>query len=129
VFVYFVVSADSGQMSSTMCALSSVARLSVSMTMLMSSGAHRRRLYVDGLVGGGSTTSQAGNQPGEDLPTPPPPQQSNRAGYHRHLWKTNARRAAAASVSSTSVGRALAHRAGGRLLDLGDLLDLLPLRR
>jgi len=100
--------ADSGQMSSTMCALSSVARLSVSMTMLMSSGAHRRRLYVDGTVGG-----SAGPAAQAAEPTPPaaPSAQSNRPAHHRHLWKTNPKRAAAASTSST-VGRALAHRGG-----------------
>jgi hypothetical protein len=46
-----------GPVSSTLCALSSVARLSVSMTMLMSSGAHRAArsfpAVVDGLPAGG----------------------------------------------------------------------------
>jgi len=104
-------------MSSTLCALSSVARLSVSMTMLMSSGAHRKRLYVDGLVGStssaGPSASQAGCSKrhavdGDDDQTgsgpTPPPAQHNKASYHRHLWKLNAKRAAAASSSTGSRG-------------------------
>ena len=100
---------DTGPMSTTMCALSSVARLSVSMTMLMSSGAHRKRLYVDGLIGSASGASQAScsKRPAiatDDEPTPPPAQLS-KPQHHRHLWKMHPKCAAAAAT-----GRGLAHR-------------------
>ena len=103
-----------------MCALSSVARLSVSMTMLMSSGAHRKRLFVDGLVGSASSsgvscskrpaiTAAGDDDPTSSGPTPPPRPQP----HHRHLWKTNPKRAAAAAASTTT-GRRAAQQRGGR---------------
>jgi len=101
-----------------MCALSSVARLSVSMTMLMSSGAHRKRLYVDGMIGSASGSgvdaSQAGCSRhravvGDDEPTSagqtPPSAQLGKASHHRHMWKMTAKRA----TSSTS-GRSATQR-------------------
>jgi len=104
-----------------MCALSSVARLSVSMTMLMSSGAHRRRLYADGLVGSASSSRVTSDKrPGDDEPissgpTPPPPLH-HRPPHHRHLWKVNPKRAATVigtgttGRSTTSRGRQLPAR-------------------
>lgn len=103
---------DTGQLSSTLCALSSVARLSVSMTMLMSSGAHRRRLYLDGMIGSGASASQAScsKQPasaGDE--TTPSPAQLNKATHHRHLWKKNPKRS-----TSSAGGRGVVQR-GARI--------------
>jgi len=105
-------------MSSTMCALSSVARLSVSMTMLMSSGAHRRRLYVDGLIGSASSSGVSGSKravltgdddPASSGPTPPPPLH-HKPPHHRHLWKVNPKRAA--TTTSAACGRGQPQRSG-----------------
>ena len=117
--LYFVCTVtDSGTMSSTMCALSSVARLSVSMTMLMSSGAHRKRLYVDGMIGSASSAGVDASQAtcskyravvGEDEPISsgptPPSAQLSKASHHRHLWKLTAKRA-----MSATTGRAVSQR-------------------
>jgi len=117
-------------MNSTLCALSSVARLSVSMTMLMSSGAHRKRLYVDALTASASSSgvcasrASSGKHPaaaGDDDPTssgPTPPQAHlNRVPHHRHLWKANPKRTRATSATS---GRGLA-QAPVRIESLPDM--------
>jgi len=106
-------------MSSTLCALSSVARLSVSMTMLMSSGAHRKRLYVDGLVGSASSSgvnashassskhrAPAGDDELTSSGPTPPPAQLHKAPHHRHLWKINPKRATSGRGQAQRGGRA-----------------------